>query len=340
MPNFTRGENRAVQDLGEFELIKLLMQGVSPPPFGITGFGDDAAVLPIRTLTGSSDDAGHLIVSTDSLVENRDFRISYFPPELIGRKVVAINVSDIAAMGAAPKGCLINLHIPPSTDLTFLKELYRGLEKECERYGMNLLGGDTSAAGEISLALTVFGYTESEPLLRSGAKAGDEIWISGTLGEAASGFRMLEEGSRDYDHTLIKRFLVPEPRVELAIKLGKMRLVNSLIDISDGALQDLGHILTASNLGAEVDLDAVPVNGELNWGEDYELLFTASPEREEEILRCAADSEVPITKVGRLKELCAGEKNLEILSRGQRLSEEELNRLGLLKRGFQHFGRS
>jgi len=279
-----------LKDLGEFGLIDLIAQraGGPLPPTIIKGIGDDAAVL-----SGPGRDC--LLLTTDILYESIHFQRGFASPYLLGKKSLAVNVSDIAAMGGTPLCYCVALAAPASTPAAFVRELYRGMQACARQHKLHLVGGDTSAAPNlISLAITVLGRApRRQVVFRSGARRGDLIYVSGCLGDAALGLRLLQQqravpGTR----SLVRKHLDPEPRAALGRQLARLGLASSMIDISDGLLADLRHILDASRAGARIRLPFLPLSGSyrkhcrqlaeafyqpaLCGGEDYELLFTIS----------------------------------------------------------------
>lgn len=258
--------------LGEFELIRTLFasQCIDDPSV-IRGIGDDAAV--IATPPGM-----HLITCTDALVQGRHFWGDWGYIEAhahaIGYKAVAVNVSDLAAMGARPHHLLLALCLPKRlAQMSWLQEFARGLFEAATRFGCTLVGGDTTAADALTLTITANGFTAS-PVYRSGALAGDGIYVTGTLGGAAYALT--------HPNSAQEALLYPVARVDAGIKLATH--ASAMADISDGLWQDLGHIADASGLGFTLDMDALPladvdapddmrIRLGLCGGEDYELVF-------------------------------------------------------------------
>lgn len=283
----------------EFEFIKALRERASTSS-SVTGIGDDAAVF--QTTTGKET-----VVTTDLLIEDIDFRRTTIPPYLLGHKALAVSLSDIAAMGARPRWSLISIGIPSDVWQTdFADRLYSGLFELANRYDVQLIGGDTSRTEEkIVIDSIVIGEcSANRAVKRSGASAGDQIFVTGSLGGAAAGLRLVERGahlaeqnlheddSQKLDHVLLRQ-LRPEPRVGWGIVLGDERLGTSMIDISDGLSSDLNHLCAASGVGALIDSSLLPIDSQvvelcgrraldplqlaLHGGEDFELLFTVRP---------------------------------------------------------------
>ena len=285
----------------EFDFINSLRQRVGSSSQSIvTGIGDDAAVF--RNSPGKET-----VISTDLLVEDIDFRRTTTPPYLLGHKALAVSLSDIAAMGARPLWSMISIGVPEDVWQTdFVERLYDGLLNLANRYGVQLIGGDTSRTNErIVIDSIVSGECAAKmAVMRSGANAGDQIFVTGSLGAAAAGLRLIERGahlaeqnladedSQKLDHVLLRQ-LRPEPRVGWGIVLGEERLATSMIDLSDGLSSDLNHLCTASKVGALIDSALLPVDDHvtelcgrraldplqlaLHGGEDFELLFTVKP---------------------------------------------------------------
>ena len=264
------------------------------------GIGDDAAVF--RSTAGKET-----VITADLLVEDIDFRRTTTPPYLLGHKALAVSLSDIAAMGARPLWSMISIGVPEDVWQTdFVKRLYDGVLDLANGYGVQLIGGDTSRTTEniVIDSIVVGEATAGTPVLRSGASAGDQIFVTGSLGAAAAGLRLIERGahlaeqnlgdedSQKLDHILLRQ-LRPEPRVGWGIVLGEERLATSMIDLSDGLSSDLNHVCAASGVGALIDSSLLPIDERvtelcgrraldplqlaLHGGEDFELLFTVKP---------------------------------------------------------------
>lgn len=299
--------------LGEFGLIDRIQSRFPQPVAPELGIGDDAALL-------SPSVGSQVVVSTDLLTEGVHFDLSFGPDRLLGRKALAVNLSDIASMGAVPRWFFLSLAIPAGFALETLKGLLDGLAEQAAEHQCLLAGGDTcSSKGGLTISVTIMGEQQpSQILKRGGARPGDEIWVSGTLGDAALGLRLLLEGKRlgQTDDQLIQRHLDPTPRCKLGTMLAESRLIHAMIDISDGLLADLGHICEQSGCGAEIMLDRLPLSApfqastehlaDVAWslalcgGEDYELCFTAPPAHHAAILAVAKTAGIPVTVVGKV----------------------------------------
>lgn len=288
-----------VASIGEFPLIRRLAE-ILPAVSGVVGIGDDAAVLPLQLLSqmglggpSASITSSSLLVTVDTMVENRHFRQTYCDPFSVGWKLLASSLSDIAAMGGKPVAAVISLSLPAATPLGWVEECYRGLSELAKRETVAIVGGDTVSGGEIALSLTLLGITGTAPCLRSSAKPGDDVWISGKIGDAGAGFISLEN-ARCCRTEYRQRFLRPEPQVRLGAMLGEEKLASAMIDVSDGLLQDLQHVADASGVNleiieAQIPLSAAVADGILSVsdacsaGEDYQLVWTAAPSHRERI---------------------------------------------------------
>ncbi len=296
-------------ELGEFGFIERIRRAVTGAEGVELGIGDDCAVLSLP--------AGHrLLTSTDLLIEDVHFRRAWTTPEALGRKSVSVNVSDIAAMGGQPRHLYLGLGIPASMPVEELDAYISGFLQACRDYGATLVGGDTCRSpGPLFISVTAEGAVpEGELLCRSGARAGDAVYVSGTLGDSALGLRQLQAGEQPEAY-LAARHHDPSARVDLGRRLASAAIASAMIDLSDGLLADLGHVLEASAVGAELYGGALPLSEPfrralaetpellklaLSGGEDYELLFTVPNDREgalAELARCCA---VPLTRVGRI----------------------------------------
>ena len=258
------------------------------------GVGDDSAVL-----TPPANQ--QLVICTDTLVAGRHFPLDT-SAHAIGWKSVAVNLSDIAAMGAKPHSILLALSLA-HIDQDWLKGFSQGLYACCDQFGVQLIGGDTTQSPHLTISVTALGWIESgQAVTRAGAQVGDYICVSGHIGDAAFGLQHV-------DHPLKKRLDYPTPRCQLGQQL--KGLASSMIDVSDGLAQDLGHILKASKVGAQIQLDALPISEALysltqqqQWqfalagGDDYELCFTISAQNYQKLLQQQLD--INITKIGQI----------------------------------------
>lgn len=278
----------------EFTLIKKIQRRIGPPRGGVlVGLGDDTAVLkPTQK---------NLLTTVDCLVENIHFTLKFFEPEDVGHKALAVNLSDIAAMGGRPLYALVSLGIREGIEDKFILRFYDGLLALAKRHGVQVVGGNLTKSPQFFADITVLGEGE-RPRLRRGAKPGDLVGISGELGLAASGLQaMLRKSSQAKFAHLIQRQKRPLPRVSLGMELGKSKFVNGMIDLSDGFSSELWHVSRASGVVIEIDSEKLPLSEELarfcrrykyvpddfiwNGGEDYELLVSFDPRLEKSLQR-------------------------------------------------------
>ena len=342
-----------VADLGERAIIERIgARAPAASAFVTVGMGDDAAVLEApRNLAE--------VVTTDVLVEGVHFDRSYVPPSAIGHKALAVNLSDLAAMGAEPRVALLSLVLPGSMTVADFDEMIGGFVALAGLYRVSLVGGNVARSpGPLVLDVTAIGSVKPRrALLRSGARPGDGVYVSGSVGAAYAGFLASRQaalaaapaggGGAPAAEALdmaacVERFLRPDPRVRLGLLLGRNQVASACVDLSDGLSDAVQQIARASGVGAEIDGDAVPVAGEarrwfveregrdaieaaLAGGEDYELLFTV-PARERRALASVTRlvSGVPCTRIGTI----TADRRLVVLRRGERTP---------LPAGFAHF---
>ena len=327
-------------ELGERGLIKRLRHRIpAPGPDVLLGIGDDAAAVAWGGDT--------LLLTTDTLLEGVHFRRSTATLREIGAKAIAVNVSDIAAMGGEPRYALLALALPPSLAVADVDELYAGLLETAQQHGVALVGGDTCAApGGVVLSVTLVGRVAGAPLRRSGARPGDAILVTGTLGASAAGLAVLERGPGSMPpaaaEAVVRPHRVPTPRVAESRVIRASGWATAMIDLSDGLATDLGHIAAESRVGARVDVDALPVSegaraaaraldaDPLRWalsgGEDYELLFTAAAEHAAELAHTvAARTGTPVHRIGEVR---PADEGVRFLRGGRPYA---------VKPGFDHF---
>jgi thiamine-monophosphate kinase len=358
--------------MNEFDFIDRLRrqtQSRKPSARLIKGIGDDASII-------SELSNRDLVVTTDLLVENIDFIRGATPPHLLGHKALAVSLSDIAAMGARPFWSFVSIGMPRETwDTKFKDEFFEGFFAHADQFGVTLAGGDVSEskAGIVIDSIVLGEVASGGAVLRSGAQPGDQIFVTGALGGAAAGLKLIEKGARigqesgvrsqesvppavaggsaSPDHaqlrsddeaiqSLLLRQLRPAPRVGWGIVLGEDRLATAMIDLSDGLSSDLNHLCRESNAGALIDSASVPLDNDvkqlcgrraldplalaLHGGEDFELLFTVSPENVSRLPK-RVDG-VTISRIG------------EITAEAQTIRIREKDREWQLKPGgFQHF---
>ncbi|MBT5764265.1 MAG: thiamine-phosphate kinase, partial [Nitrospina sp.] len=304
-----------IKELGEFELIHRLSSRLKFRASNtVLGIGDDCAVYPVKS--GANE-----VISTDALVEDIHFKLSTTTPEALGRKALSASLSDIAAMGGVPKRVLVTLGISKKISVSFLDKLYAGFNTVCNRYKVELAGGDTVSSPKcFFINVSIIGEAK-RVFTRQGARPGDLIFVTGTLGDSSLGLKLLSKKKREAsskDHKfLIGRHLDPTPRVLEAGILARSRInITSMIDISDGLVQDLYHICKASNAGARIHEDRLPRSREfsricdknqidpfpflLNGGEDYELLFTLPPDGVKNLKRQFLKAKALVTQIGEI----------------------------------------
>jgi thiamine-monophosphate kinase len=265
---------------------------------GALGLADDAALL-------TPPPGCELVLAADAMVAGVHF-LADDPPESIGRKLLRVNLSDLAAMGAAPLGYLMTVALPRGLPEAWLAGFAAGLAEDQGRFGLQVLGGDTvSTTGPVTLSLTILGTVPpGGALRRAGARPGDAIWVSGRIGDGWLGLRAARGEWADPTGALAARYRLPEPRLALGRAL--RGLAHACMDVSDGLLQDLSHLCRAGGVAAEVEAALIPVSDAAapvaalaTGGDDYELLFAAAPEAEEAVLAAAAAAATPVTRIGR-----------------------------------------
>ena len=343
---FSASNSHKLPSRSEFDFIRQLRAGLDSNSPNLY-IGDDAAILK-----NSAD--RETVVTTDLLIEDIDFRRTTVPPFLLGHKALAVSLSDIAAMGARPRWTLISIGIPHDIwETNFVDKFYEGLFELARRYDVQLIGGDTSRSPDkIVIDSIVIGESAtSTSVTRSGAKPGDHVFVTGSLGAAAGGLRLIERGAHLADQNLgdaeaqvldhlLLRHLRPEPRVGWGMILGQERLATAMIDISDGLSSDLNHVCRESGVGVLIDSTRIPIDAQvvelcgrraldplqlsLHGGEDFELLFTVSPDKVSRLPR-RVDG-VGITDIGEIKPASDGIN----LREGSRVWE-------LKPEGWEHF---
>jgi len=335
-------KNRKLTDIGEFGFIESIKDDCHfSMETLVKGIGDDCAVI------GPYDDR-YLILTTDLLIEDVHFIMDQINPVDLGKKSMAVNVSDIAAMGGSPLHSLVSIAVPQSVPFAVLQDIYQGMKDVCRSYRFNILGGDTSASRDrlmINVAL-IGEVPQKEILYRNGAKKGDRIYVTGSLGDSAAGLKILKGeikapgGNKDY---FLEAHHLPRPEINIGRRIARSGLANAMIDISDGLVADLGHICQASGLGARIYKESIPLSEELKklsavsdfdayelalyGGEDYKLLFTA-----------------PAAKASQLEELFKDGQNGHLYPIGEiiagheiRMIFEETREKVLTIKGYDHF---
>lgn len=319
----------------EFDFIRKYLQGQRQDHQVVVGIGDDAAVVRPKL--------GHdLCFSADMLLKNRHF-FEDVSPEDLAWKVLAVNISDMAAMGAEPKWALLSAGLP-ELDEYWLRRFCNSLFDVAQRFGVTLIGGDTTR-GDLVFNVTIVGeLPQGKALRRDAAKVGDDIWVSGKIGLAASALNCILQQCAlppEIFEQCEAQLLRPVPRVALGRAI--LKLAHAAQDVSDGLAQDIGHILTASKVGAEIWADELPTLPELKqslsreqWlrytlagGDDYELVFTAPQVCRETLQAAAQKSDTPITRIGKITD----SGRLKVVN-----SVSDSNEIILTALGFDHFG--
>ncbi|MEZ5691888.1 MAG: thiamine-phosphate kinase [Rickettsiales bacterium] len=351
--------------MDEFSIISKYFKPLATKFIGSLALSDDAAII-------SPPENCELVITKDAITQGIHF-IGNEPPELIAGKALRVNLSDLAAMGATPFCYFLALMLPrdfphpsplPEGEGTYywIEKFTEGLKDTQEKFNISLAGGDTtSTEGNLTISITAIGAVPNgKALRRDGAKVGDDIYVSGTLGDSALGLELLlshQEQSKDFakrgqqtesvlsyaswdfqekipeaiikEKNLINRYLIPQPRLELGIALRD--IATSAMDISDGLAQDIGHICSASGVGAIIHADKIPNSGAdiqttISGGDDYELLFTAPPDKKNIIEELSKKLSLQITNIGKTTD----ENKVKIL-------DENNNIIELHKKGFTHF---
>jgi len=270
-----------VKDIGEFGLIDRITRK-SKDKNVLVGIGDDAAVVEIKK--------DLQVLTTDCLVEGDHFRKEWFSAKQIGMKAIESNISDIAAMGAIPKYVLVSLALPKDLDVKFVEEMYQGMWESCDKYDIDIIGGNMTRSNQVVISITMIGEADKRNLtLRSGAKPGDLIFVSGHLGNGKAGLRLFQENLKGFEKVR-KSYLEPKAQLDTALKIAPY--INSMIDVSDGLAPEIRHICDESKCGAIIYKDKTPIDDEVRdvakaldedeydyalfGGEDFELVYTVS----------------------------------------------------------------
>lgn len=319
----------------EFDLIARYF--THPTRHTLLGVGDDAALLKLRK--GMA-----LAVSTDMLVEGRHF-LKETDPEKLGHKALAVNLSDMAAMGALPRWATLSLALP-CADAKWLAAFMRGFMRLARKHDVDLVGGDTTR-GPLNLCVQIMGEVPPDKALRrDGARVGDDVWVSGTLGDAALAVAARKRKivlSKTELAAASRRLDTPTPRVTLGIAL--RGIARAALDVSDGLLGDLGHICERSRVAAVVELDLLPKSplirrhvtrhtaqsALLGGGDDYELCFTAAPVQRAAVERAGSRADVRVTRIGYVLRAPAGANEVAVI-------DKTGLPLRLTQRGYDHFG--
>ena len=330
-----------MSSLNEFDIIARYFKSNITPDYVTVGVGDDCAVL--QATPGQK-----LCISTDMLVEGRHFDYD-IPPEWLAHKALAVNASDLAACGATPKAFFLSIGLPEDcAHDDWLAPFSQSLHSRAQKYGLALAGGDTTRSDTLTVSITVIGESPA-PLLRSGAKDGDILWVSGTLGCAALGLALSQERYSDLSLTeaqlahVEQRLFTPKPRLSLGLAL--RGLASACIDVSDGLAGDARHIMRASDVDVSINIDALPRSAALasaqaqgvdiiplilSGGDDYELLFTAPAHASAALLAGAAQAGVSITAIGSMSTPIGASPALVF-------KREDDSVYAYTGRGYQHF---
>lgn len=303
--------NIKLSELGEFGLIDRLRKLVGEAPEGEVWIGDDTAVIRAP--------AGTIFFTADLLIEGVHFDVSLTKPEDLGYKAIAVNVSDVAAMGGTPRRAVVSLGIRPGIEVDWVESLYGGMRECSDAFDMAVVGGDVSRSDCLVISVALIGNPAGRRVIeRRGARVGDVICVTGTLGASAAGLRLLRAGIRDRPD-LTRAHLRPVPRVR-EVEILRRHLPTSMIDVSDGFAADLSHICDASKVGVVVDASRIPVPDlegveidrdplelALYGGEDWELCFTIPAKRAEEAAQAVRDGTgTPVSVVGEVVEESKG----------------------------------
>jgi thiamine-monophosphate kinase len=290
---------------GEFELIAGITAKLRQSRRTILGPGDDCAILA-RPRTAQ-------LFTIDSLAEGVHFNLGWGTPEALGARALTVNLSDIAAMGGVPRSCVVNLAIRPGLSARFFDRLYVGLGGAADAAGVDLVGGNITAGDTLAITIALLGETGARALRRDTARPADEIFVTGTVGDAALGWRILAgelNACGAPKRFLIDRYLRPSARLAAGQRLARIDPAAAAIDLSDGLWQDLGHVLERSGVGAELEADAIPLSPAyravagadlalaLSGGEDYELLFCLRPGHSDAALTRRLG--LPVRRIGKI----------------------------------------
>jgi len=293
--------------LGEFGLIERIRRMTATGPSVRIGIGDDCAW--VKHAAGSS------LITADLLIEGVHFDLKWTSLFALGYKSLAVNLSDIAAMGGVPAYAIVSLGIPATFASQQIDEFYRGFNSLARKHQVALIGGDTNSSPTLIVSVCLIGAPLARPVRRSGAKAGDDIYVTGTLGDSALGLEQLRKNARGANSLAVRKLLArhhrPTPRLSAGALLAREKLATAMIDVSDGLLQDLGHICKASHTGAVIFNEQLPLSAAyralsgknrtrfaLGGGEDYELLFCARPRHRQQIEQLHDRAQVKITRIG------------------------------------------
>ena len=327
-----------VSSLGERALIARITSRLATPPWVVVGPGDDAAV--IRPARGSFD-----VLTTDALIDGIHFDLRFVPPDAVGHRALAVNLSDLAAMGAEPRAALLSLLLPDDIDVGTIDGIVDGLLGLAARYRVALVGGNiTRTTGPLAIDVTATGSVRPRRVLtRTGARPGDEVYVTGMLGSAATGLELLKAGDAVAGaEACVERYLRPDPRVRAGLLLGRNRAASSCMDLSDGLADAVRQVAEASGVGITLDAAMLPIDDAVRSrqqaagrdplqtaiaaGDDYELLFTVRPAHRGRLRGVRQQlGNLPVTRVGVVT------KGSDVLLRDAQGTRE-------LPPGYEHWG--
>ena len=338
---------QTVSDIGESSLIDRI-QNILPSVKNqqvLVGIGDDTAVIRL-----SNERA--LLVTCDIQVEDQHFRLKNMTHYQLGRRAMAVNLSDVAAMGGKPTFALVSLGFPKSFPLPDFENLFKGMRDQLAEFSATIIGGNLSnTEGKMIIDITMMGEVKPEQYLtRSGARTGDRIFVTGKVGASGAGFHVLAKFGNEYPlefRCLVDKHLQPIPRIDIGQKIARSGFATAMIDISDGVASDLYHICKMSNVGGEIHHDKLPLPENINKiasftrksvlhlalhsGEDYELLFTAKPNIPDSLIHSLAQKTgVPITEIGQIQPK----------SSGYVLVDNQGKRIPIQPKGWDHFNQN
>ncbi len=299
--------------MDEFEVIKKIFLPLAAKKSFSLNLDDDAAVLSIKK---------EIIIATDTIVEGDHFQKNEKNPSFISKKLLRVNLSDLAAMGSSPFGYTINLSVPKKLKnkklINWIKFFAKGLKEDQKKYKVSLLGGDTVATNKsLIMSLSLYGFKNKKLLKRSGAATEDDIYVTGYIGDSGIGYGILLNKikgiSKEFRNFYIKKYKIPDPPVAFGKKISFF--ASAATDISDGLLADLNNLLTSSKCGAKIKLDKIPfrtitkkllkkkkieIDYLLSCGEDYQLIFTAKKKFAKRIMNLAKNNSIKLTKIGKI----------------------------------------
>ena len=325
-----------LSELGEFRLIEAIRKATPKGRGVLLGIGDDAAWVKCRNHS--------TLITSDILIEGVHFNLKWTSFYSLGYKTLAVNLSDVAAMGGEPAYLILSLGIPVDFSTDSIEEFYRGIRALASKAGVALVGGDTSAADRFLVSATLIGHAPCGVIKRSGARVGDDLYVTGTVGDSSLGLEFLKKKKGHPKSNgigyLISRHNIPTARLKTGAILAREKLAKAMIDISDGLLQDLGHVCKASGVGAVIWSHALPLSQAyrsyagrkgalfaLTGGEDYELLFSLRPKDRARLEAFRKKLGAPVTRIGQ----CVPSRD------GIKVIDEKCKPLSIPVMGYDHF---